>query len=117
MTESIPVMLYDGDCGFCKRWIEKWRHITGGKINYEPYQKEIARHPQLTHQQCKAAVQLVMPGGSFFSGAKAVFKALHFSGNYRFLFWSYLHFPFFAPMAEWFYRCIARNRMFFSKVL
>jgi len=34
-----PVLVFDGDCGFCRFWIERWRGATGGKVDYEPYQK------------------------------------------------------------------------------
>ena len=34
-----PIMLFDGDCGYCRRWIEKWHKLTGESLSYEPYQK------------------------------------------------------------------------------
>lgn len=116
MKKNIPVMLYDGDCGFCMKWIEKWRRATGEFVAYESYQKGLVHFPQLTEEQCRESIQLVMTDGSFFSGAQAVFKALHLGGKMRFLFWSYEHIPFFAPVMEWCYRRVARNRQFFSKI-
>ena len=116
MKKNIPVMLYDGDCGFCMKWIEKWRRATGELVAYEPYQKALVHFPQLSEKQCQESIQLVMPEGVFFSGAKAVFKALHWGGKAQFLFWSYEHVPFFAPITEGCYRLVARNRMFFSKL-
>ncbi len=116
MTNNIPVMLYDGDCGFCKHWVEKWHQATGEQVAYEPYQKVLTDYPRLNEAQCRESIQLVMPGGIIFSGAKAVFKALQIGGKYKNLFWSYEHIPLFGMVTEWFYRCIAHNRMFFSKL-
>ena len=109
-------MLYDGDCGFCIRWIEKWRKATGTHVAYESYQKALTHYPQLNEKQCQESIQLVMPEGVVFSGAKAVFKALQVGEKCRGLFWSYEHMPFFAPITEWCYRRVARNRIFFSKL-
>ncbi|WP_394826955.1 lipase maturation factor family protein [Pendulispora albinea] len=37
-----PLVVYDGDCGFCKRWIARFRLRTGTAVDYLPYQ-EVAR--------------------------------------------------------------------------
>ncbi len=117
MIKDIPIMLFDGDCGFCRRWIEKWRKATAPRVAYEPYQKELMNYPQLSEAQCREAVQLIMPDGTVLSGAKAVLKALQIGGKDEGLFWSYEHVPLFAPAAEWCYRLVAHNRTFFSNLL
>ena len=111
-----PVMLYDGDCGFCRRWIEKWNKITRDLIVYAPYQTKLVDYPQLTEAGCRAAVQLILPDGSVLSGAGAVFKALDIGGK-KFGWKAYGHMPFFKSVAEWGYRRVANNRVFFSKLL
>ena len=40
-----PLMAFDGDCGFCRFWIERWRGATGSKVDYEPYQKVASQYP------------------------------------------------------------------------
>src|SRR5690348_8984243 len=35
---SKPLMVYDGDCSFCLRWIQRWQRRTGDCIDYLPYQ-------------------------------------------------------------------------------
>ncbi|MBI4352034.1 MAG: DUF393 domain-containing protein [Elusimicrobia bacterium] len=117
MTEEIktPIMLYDGDCAFCRGWVEKWRGATGGAVRYEPYQLAGRDYPQVTAAQCAEAVQLILPGGAVFSGAYAVFKALALGGKRSWPLWFYEKAPLFGPAAEWFYRLVARHRTFFSK--
>jgi predicted DCC family thiol-disulfide oxidoreductase YuxK len=115
-TENLPVMLFDGDCGFCRRWIRKWRIQTGDRVRYAPYQQAMARYPQLTEQQCAAAVQLILPDGTVFSGAHAVFRALDLGGRYPWLLRLYEKRPWFATVAEWFYQLVAHHRVFFSRI-
>lgn len=114
---DLPIMLFDGDCGFCRYWIGKWRGITRGKVRYEPYQKVLAQYPQVTREQCRTAVQLIMPDGTAFSAARAVFLSLAAAGRWGFLAQSYRRFPFFARVSEALYRFVARHRAFFSRLM
>jgi predicted DCC family thiol-disulfide oxidoreductase YuxK len=112
---TIPVMLYDGDCAFCQRWIEKWRRMTGYRISYEPYQKVITEYPQVTAEQCREAVQLILPEGAVFSGAHAVLKALALCEKFPGLLRAYEKFPWFGRFSEWCYQRVATHRSFLSR--
>ncbi|MDD4955691.1 MAG: DCC1-like thiol-disulfide oxidoreductase family protein [Candidatus Omnitrophica bacterium] len=114
---DVAVMLYDGDCAFCRHWIEKWRVITGGKIRYEPYQKMLAYFPGITELQCKKEVQLIEPSGAISSGAHAVFRALSLSGKNSFFLKLYERIPFFGRVSELVYQAIAHNRSFLSRFI
>ncbi len=119
MTEAehnLPTLLFDGDCGFCRRWIRRWNKLTGSQVRYLPYQEALARYPQLTQQQCAAAVQLVMPDGAVLPGAHAVFRALDLGGKHRWLLRLYETRPLFAALAERLYQLVAHHRLFLSKL-
>ncbi|OGQ34564.1 MAG: hypothetical protein A3F16_03600 [Deltaproteobacteria bacterium RIFCSPHIGHO2_12_FULL_43_9] len=107
---NVPVMLYDGDCGFCQKWIKKWDKITIGKVVYLPYQEHLGSYPQITKKACQEAVQLIMPDKTVYSGAHAALKALSLAGKYKILLWKYEHIPLFGPFCEFVYRQIARHR-------
>ncbi len=113
---NLPTMLFDGDCGFCRRWIRKWNRITGGRVRYLPYQEAVSQYQQVTAQQCAEAVQLVLPDGTVFGGARAVFKALAIGGKYPWLLRVYESQPLCAWFAECCYRLVARRRTFFSRI-
>ena len=34
-----PALIYDADCGFCRRWIARWSPSTGDRVRYLPYQR------------------------------------------------------------------------------
>lgn len=110
-----PTMLYDGDCGFCQYWIGRWQEKIGDKVVFLPYQGANADFPQVTEEECRAAVQLIMPDGSITSGAHAIFKALDIARRRRYLHWLYEHMPFFGRVSEFIYQWVAHHRIFFSK--
>lgn len=115
MQPTKPTMLYDGDCGFCQRWIERWRRKTGDRVIYLPYQSAAAQFPQVTEAECRRAVQLIMPNGTVVSAAHAVFHTLAFAGRYGTLLGMYEHLPPFAWAAEVMYQLVAHHRVMLSK--
>ncbi len=76
MPSSKPVLLYDGNCGFCRIWIDYWRTLTRDRIEYVGSQDAGGQHSQISPDAFARSVQLVRPDGSVASGAKAVFEAL-----------------------------------------
>ena len=71
-----PLLIYDGQCGFCRIWIDYWKRLTGERIDYAPSQQVGGRFPQIPPEAFAEAVQLVRPDGSVASGARAVFETL-----------------------------------------
>jgi predicted DCC family thiol-disulfide oxidoreductase YuxK len=111
-----PLMLYDGDCNFCRRWIARWRQLTGEAVDYEPYQQAADRFPEIPVNAFQGAVQLILTTGEVYSGAEAVFRALSHAGRRRWVLCAYHHIPGVAPVSESFYRLVARHRGAFSKL-
>ena len=113
---SKPVLVFDGDCNFCRRWISRWREATGERIEYVPFQHPSVaeRFPELPREQCEQAVQLIDADGAVHSSAEAVFRALAFAPQFRWPLWLYQHVPGVAPGAEFLYRFVAKHRTGFS---
>jgi predicted DCC family thiol-disulfide oxidoreductase YuxK len=105
-----PLMIWDGECHFCKRWIERWREITAGKVDYATYQEAAARFPEIPIEQFKRAVAFVEPDGEAFFAAEAVYRSLRYRSSRKWLTWSYDHVPGFAGISETAYQFIARHR-------
>jgi predicted DCC family thiol-disulfide oxidoreductase YuxK len=109
-------MVFDGDCDFCKRWIERWRQITRGEVDYIAFQSLDNRWPELSRAECERAVQLISVDGSIASGASAVFRTLATRPGYRWMLRLYEDLPGLRPITDSGYAFIARHRMFSSRM-
>jgi predicted DCC family thiol-disulfide oxidoreductase YuxK len=105
-----PLLLFDGDCGFCRRWIARWKSETGDAVDYAPSQEVGARFPEIRTEDFARSVQLVLPTGEVFEGAEAVFRALGEAPGRRWPLAAYRRVPGFAPICEFAYRLVARRR-------
>ena len=105
-----PVLIYDGDCGFCRRSVARLRKITGERIEYAPFQEVAGNFPQIPRVRFEEAVHLIDPDGRVSSGAEAVFRTLAYGGRTSLL-WLYRHLPGFRGVSEWAYRWVAEHRV------
>lgn len=111
--KSKPVLIFDGDCGFCRRWIARWRQLTGRTILYMPSQSdEVARlFPEIPAQWYEEGVVLMEPGREPLRCAHAVLRTLALApGSRGFALWFYEHVPPVAWFTEFAYTRVARNR-------
>jgi len=118
MTETRlkPLLVYDGECGFCRFCVDYWQKLTGDGIDYAPFQKVSQDFPQIPLKQFQQAVQLIDPEGNVRSAAEAVFRTLSYVPGYGWPLWLYRHVPGFAPASELTYRFVAQHRPFFDKL-
>ncbi len=109
-----PVLIYDGDCGFCRRWIARWKQSTGERVEYVPLQSEriASQFPEIPPAALENAVHLVEPDGRVTRGAEAAFRSQACAR--RWPLWIYENVPGVAPVTEAAYRVVAANRTFFS---
>jgi predicted DCC family thiol-disulfide oxidoreductase YuxK len=115
-----PLLIYDGDCHFCRRWVERWREITQGAVEYASFQEAAARFPEIPREDFERAVHFIEKEGTVYRGAEAVFHSLGMVRGGRALVWCYDHVPGFGPITEAAYRFVASNRMlasFFTRLL
>ncbi len=116
MTEP-ALLLWDGDCGFCRRsvaWAE--RRDAGHVFHAVPYQQ--APSPPMTpelRQACARAVHLITPEGRLLRAGRACLWVLERIG------YPLVARVFAIPPLVWavevIYWLVARNRRFASRVL
>lgn len=106
-----PLLIFDGDCGFCRTWIAHWQKLTAGRVDYAPYQDVAERFPDIEPARFRKSVQLVLPDGSVHQGADAVFRSLRDVPGRGWLARAYAALPPFAWAAELGYRVAAANRV------
>jgi predicted DCC family thiol-disulfide oxidoreductase YuxK len=115
MTLGKPLVIFDGNCGFCRKWIERWRELTGDSVDYEPSQKVAANFPAISAEEFDREVQLIRPDGSRAAGAEAVFEitAPH-SVMAKIGLGAYRRSQLIAALSESAYGMVASHRAFFS---
>ena len=113
---SRPLLIYDGDCGFCVYWARYWQKLTGDRVDYRPYQQVAARYPEISEAEFQRAVQYIAPDGRRASAAEASFLTLSHAPGKGFWLALYKHLPGFAPVSEWAYAFIAAHRSAFYRI-
>jgi predicted DCC family thiol-disulfide oxidoreductase YuxK len=111
-----PLLIWDGKCDFCRLWVERWREMTAGKVDYTTYQNAAERFPEIPADQFTSAMAFIEPDGDVFFAAEAVYRSLAYRRSREWLAWSYDHVPGFAAVSETGYRLVASHRRFASAV-
>jgi predicted DCC family thiol-disulfide oxidoreductase YuxK len=110
-----PLLIYDGDCGFCIYWARYWQRLTGHHVTYAPYQEVAAQYPEIPPAAFQRAVQYIAPDGKIASGAEAAFLTLSHASGKGFWLMLYRHLPGFPSLAERTYAFVASHRTAFYR--
>jgi predicted DCC family thiol-disulfide oxidoreductase YuxK len=105
-----PVLLFDGECGFCRFWVSYWKRVTGDRVSYRPFQEAGREYPHIPPADFRKSMKLVLPSGELFSGAHAAFRLLAEVPGKGWMLWMYRHVPGAAAFSEFLYRMVARCR-------
>ena len=111
-----PLLIYDGECGFCGYWARYWQKLTGDSVVYRPYQQVVGQYPEIPLAEFQRAVQYVAPDGRRASAAEASFLTLSHARGRRSWLALYRKLPGFAPVAERVYAFTAAHRPAFYRV-
>ena len=117
MTEGRYTVVFDGECGVCRRSVDLLRRWdTRGRLRCIPFQGPgvVDRYPEIDEREFREAVQVVAPDGRRWSGADAVEKALERTPRGRRIAWLF-KLPLARPIARRGYRWFARNRGRFGR--
>ena len=105
-----PLLVYDGDCGFCGYWARYWNKLTGDAVDYRRYQDVAAQYPAIPVSDFQRAVQYIAPDGRRASAAEASFLTLSHARGKGIWLALYRRLPGFAALSEWAYALIAAHR-------
>ncbi|HEX4600204.1 MAG TPA: DUF393 domain-containing protein [Gemmatimonadales bacterium] len=106
-----PTLIYDGECGFCRTWVERVRRWDREhRLATVPFQDE-ARVAAfgVALPALAAAMHLVLPDGRVFAGADAAPELLRLLPGKRWLA-ALFRVPGVLPVARRVYAGIARRR-------
>jgi predicted DCC family thiol-disulfide oxidoreductase YuxK len=112
-----PILVYDGECPFCRLWVGQWQRHSADRIIYAPFQEVHTSFPEIPRKEFARSVYLILPDGTAYQGAEAVFQLLARSSRLgRASLWLYHHVPGFGRIAEWCYSFVAARRPFFFRL-
>lgn len=105
-----PTLVYDGNCGFCRSWVERVRRLDRRRaVRYLPLQDGEAPHTAARAREAlQRAVHLVRPDGEVFAGAAAARELFRYLPGGRVV-RALLAVPGAMPAAERVYAWIART--------
>jgi predicted DCC family thiol-disulfide oxidoreductase YuxK len=109
---SRPVLLYDGDCGFCRRWVRRLqRWDRDGAIDYVAAADRgaVTGLPPLSDAALDRAMHLVTRDGRVYAGARALPPMLPLLPGGRILV-PLMRVPGVQPLADRIYAWVAARR-------
>jgi len=109
------ILIWDGDCGFCKFWKTRWQQKTEDKVDFETYQNSSHKFNDIPLKEFKKASRLIEVDGKIYSGPDSAYRSLWHAGNKR---WHeiYNSSSLFEYISDHGYNHIAKNRSFYFKL-
>ncbi len=107
---NLPTFLFDGNCGFCKHWVSRWKKHTEDRVEYRPFQEASKDFPNIKNEEYLKSSQFINLNGDVFSGAYGVAMLLSHSKKHRWFLFLYKYLPLFGLISEFIYKQISSCR-------
>lgn len=108
-VSALPVLIYDGDCGFCTRSV-RWATRLPVRMRVLPWQQANLTAYRTTTARAQHEVLWVSVTGRVTGGAEAVAEMLKSGTQPCPIFGWIISAPVARSFAEWGYRWVANNR-------
>ena len=109
-------MVFDGNCGFCKYWVIRWKKISGLGVDYKPYQEVAEYFKDISEHHFKQAVRYIDTEGVVFNGPDAAYITYFNKNKLKFLHQWYNDKPWFRKFSDNAYQFVADHRNTMSKI-
>ncbi|MAP79974.1 MAG: thiol-disulfide oxidoreductase [Aequorivita sp.] len=113
-----PMMIWDGDCGFCKYWIIRYKSKTEDRVSYKTYQEAAGYFKDIPLKEFQKASRFIDLNGTVYSGPNSIYKTFTYyiqtpSPQWHNLYNASQLFRFISNSG---YNFIAKNRSFMFKL-
>jgi lipase maturation factor 1 len=105
-----PALIYDGECAFCRTWLEYAQALLGDSVEWIPSREIGDRFPSIGRDEFTESVFFVSESGKVWRGAEAVCELLALSPGRNWPLRMYRSLPLAGPLADLVYRYVARHR-------
>ena len=112
---GLPLFIYDGDCGFCRYWMSKWKNWAGPLMETQSFQTIYKNFPEIDLADFKTASYFIDENRKFYRGSDGIFRSFLYMPSKRWLFYVYRWAPGFSAVSRGVYWFVAKNRTFLSK--
>jgi predicted DCC family thiol-disulfide oxidoreductase YuxK len=109
-TPISNLVVWDGNCAFCRYWMVRFRNFTGGRVSDAPFQIAAAKFQEIQEEEFRESVKLIDPAGNVYSGAAAAIKALETTERFSYLWKLYVKNYLFRIACDLVYKLVSRNR-------
>jgi predicted DCC family thiol-disulfide oxidoreductase YuxK len=109
-----PILVWDGECKFCKWWKTRWELKTKNQLDFKTYQEVASQFQDIPLKEFKKASRLIETDGAVYSGPDSAYRSLYISGNKKWHHW-YSKNSWFEKLSDLGYNHIAKNRNFYYK--
>src|SRR6185295_4728645 len=109
-----PLAVFDGDCGFCRFWVERWRTKVSDRVQFEPLQTASSWINEVPRERFEEALHLIESNGAVYSGGDAVLRILNYARGWTWLAQSLERDAICLEVIDWGYRFVANHRSLFS---
>jgi len=116
LNEARSTLIYDGDCSFCIRCVDRLKKITKDKVECLSFQSSRERFPEILIGDCERSIHWVDLNGNAFKGAEAIFRTLACASDNAWMLRIYKNVPGFAFIAEFVYQMVSKNRKILGSI-
>ncbi|MAZ73876.1 MAG: thiol-disulfide oxidoreductase [Flavobacteriaceae bacterium] len=114
--ENKPVLVWDGDCGFCKYWVTRWEMMTKGQVRFKTYQEVASDFPDIPIKEFKKASRFISAKGFIYSGPDSAYMSYYIANKKSPWHQWYTSYSWFTKLSDHGYNFIAKHRSFFFKL-
>lgn len=112
---NIPHALYDGDCGFCVRWVQWCQNVTQNQVIFTSFQTSKDKYPTIPEKEFKKYLYVFVQDKQY-RGAEAIYFLLSFHPKKKGLLTLYYSLWPFRLLSDVGYLIVSKNRQVFSKL-
>jgi len=105
-----PILVWDGECGFCKFWVIRLQKRTKDKIDFKTFQEVGGLLKDIPLKEFKKASRLIETDGHVFNGPDSLYRSLYHSASTSQWHRWYHKYLWFEKLNDHAYNTIAKNR-------
>ncbi|MBM43774.1 MAG: membrane protein [Phycisphaerae bacterium] len=110
LPSPFPVVIFDGDCRFCRRWVRRYWNLKHEGIAWSSLENARSHFPDVPEENFRKSLHVIEPDGTIRTRAAACYRVLQLVGLRAWPLWFHEHVPLARRVGDAFYSLISRHR-------